>query len=88
MKFFYIEITDLFCGEPNYSYATRHVLKAKSKRGAVNRLSRLTGLNWRYDGIKYVSKRKLTCAFIEEYDNDYPEQYDLVFIMTDDRNPK
>lgn len=70
MQKFKIEITDTFGGEANYSWVTRHEIKAKSMLGAVQKLSRLSGLNWRKacdygDSSRYDSKSGATCAFIE-----------------------
>ena len=79
---YYIEITDMFGGEANYSWVTRHVIRAKSERGAINALSRRSGLNWRNDGFRYLSKSRATCAFINEYDPEYHKDYSM---STDDR---
>lgn len=70
MRTFKIEITDTFGGEANYSWVTRHEIKAKSMLGAVQKLSRMSGLHWRIvgdygDTRRYDSKSCATCAFIE-----------------------
>lgn len=83
---FYIEITDTFAGEANYSWVTRHIIKAKSVRGAMARLSRISGINWHckdryFDQCRYDSKSGATCAFIQVYDADY-HRYNF---NTDDR---
>lgn len=74
MKTFLIYTTDLFCGELNYSYVTKYKILANSERGAVVKLSKYLGLNFRkqYDDVWY-SKSKLTGLVFD--DNDYP-QYD------------
>ncbi len=84
---YFIEVTDTFGGEANYSWATRHVIKAKSERGAINTLSRRSGINWHcvdhYDQwTRYDSKSGATCAFVEEYD---PEIHADFRFDTDDR---
>lgn len=71
---FFVEITDTFAGEANYSWVTRHAIKASSFRGAISKLSKLSGINWRKvadfgDQCRYDSKSGATCAFIEHYDN-------------------
>lgn len=81
-KLYLIEVTDTFGGSANYSWVTRHVIKGNTLRGAVNRFSRLSGINWRFDGIKYVSKSGATCFFTEEYNPEYHADYPL---NTDDR---
>lgn len=70
---FKIEITDTFAGEANYSWVTRHEIEAKTLLGAVQKLSRMSGINWRKthdygDMRRYDSKSGATCAFIEYAD--------------------
>lgn len=80
-KIFYIEITDCYAGEPNYSWVTRHIIRASSYKGAVNKFSRLSGMQWRYrygdtcDGVMYKSKSDATCYFMREYDERYHNRY-------------
>ena len=71
MKLFYIQVTDVFAGEANYAWATNHLIKGKSTQGAVNRFSRLSGLRWRYNGLRYNSSSGATCFFIEEFDPEF-----------------
>lgn len=89
MKYmFYIEVTDVFGGEANYSWVTRHVVRGKSELGAVNRFSRLSGMqwrNWHSDGHMYLSKSGATCFFITDYDEEQHGDYRL---NTDDRPMK
>lgn len=66
----WVEVTDMFGGEANYSWVTRHVIKAKSKRGAIYVLSRRSGIKWRNNGYLYLSRSGCTCAFVEEYDQE------------------
>lgn len=73
MPFFYIEVTDTFGGDANYSWVTRHVIRAKTLKGAVQRFSRLSGMSWHcvddyFDSKRYDSRSGATCYFIEEYD--------------------
>ena len=84
---FFIEITDTFGGEANYSWVTRHIIKAKSERGAVCALSRRSGISWRAVGCeRYDSKSGATCAFIREYDPEYDSDYSR--LETDDRGKR
>lgn len=76
-ELFFVEVTDTFCGEANYSWATRHVVKAKSVLGAIQWLSRATGLKWRFDGVRYNSASGATCAFIEYFDSEAHGGYKL-----------
>jgi beta-xylosidase len=71
MKTYYIYLTDLFCGSLNYSFVTKFIVTAKSERGAVQKMSRLTGLNFRhYFGEIYHSTTKLTGLVFD--DVEYP----------------
>ena len=79
---YFIEITDTFGGEANYSWVTRHVIRAKSERGAVNALSRRSGMQWRFDGLRYLSKSGATCAFIDMYEKEFHGDYRMA---SDDR---
>jgi hypothetical protein len=75
MQFYFVEITDTFGGEANYSWATRLKVKANTMRGAVNKVSRDSGLSWHcvgdYGDMKrYNSESGVTCFFIEEWHDD------------------
>lgn len=70
-RLFFIEVTDVFGGEANYSWVTRHVITATTRRGAVNKFSRLSSMEWRGTGSdRYDSKSGATCFFIDEYDEE------------------
>lgn len=84
---FYIEITDTYGGEANYSWVTRYIIRAKSERGAINALSRRYGLSWHnvdrtWEYSRYDSKSGATCCFISEYEKDCHANY---CFATDDR---
>ena len=75
MKFYFVEITDTFAGEANYSWVKRLKVKARSMRGAVNKVSHDSGMVWRrkWDNgatMRYDSKSGNTCFFIEEWHDD------------------
>ena len=70
MHTFNVEITDTFCGEANYSWVTRHVIRARSPRGVAVIMNRQTGLGFRKtddygDLARYDSASGATCMFIE-----------------------
>lgn len=72
---FFIEVTDTFGGDANYSWVNRHVIRGSTMRGAVQRFSRMSGMNWHKvadygDQCRYDSKSGATCFFIEQYDHD------------------
>lgn len=75
---YFIEITDTFCGEANYSWITRHVVKAKTQRGAVVAMSRRSGMQWRGVGCdRWDSKSGATCMFVTEYEPEYYADYNF-----------
>lgn len=83
---YFVEVTDCYGGEANYSWVTRHVIKAKSERGAISALARRSGMNWRSDsGYRYLSKSGATCAFVDDFDSTFHNQYRF---ETDDRSAK
>lgn len=79
---YFVEITDTFGGEANYSWVTRHIIRAQSARGAMTAISRRSGLHWRYDGFRYNSASGATCAFVEAFD---PEAHANYRFNDDDR---
>ena len=84
---FFIEITDTFGGEANYSWVTRHIIRAKSERGAICALSRRSDISWHSVGCeRYDSKSGATCAFIREYHPEYDNAYSR--LETDDRGKR
>ena len=77
---YFVEITDTYGGEANYSWVTRHCVTASSVRGAMWKVSRDSGISWHCvddygDMARYDSKSGATCAFITEWDNDTHNQY-------------
>lgn len=78
-SFFFVEITDTFGGEVNYSWVTRYKVKASSFRGAISKVSRDSGLSFRKvtdycDETRYDSKSSCICAFVSEWDDEHHEQ--------------
>ena len=71
---YYIAVTDTYGGEANYSWITRHIIKAKSMRGAVQRFSRMSGMSWHCvddmgDSKRFDSRSGATCYFINGIDD-------------------
>lgn len=79
---YFVEVTDVYGGEANYSWVTRHAIRAKSERGAICALARRSGLRFVNDGVKYVSRSGATCAFVNYFEPEYHGQYRF---NTDDR---
>lgn len=77
---YFVEITDTYGGEANYSWVTRHCVTASTMRGAMRKVSRDSGLSWHCvdeygDIVRYDSKSGATCAFIADWDNDMHSKY-------------
>jgi hypothetical protein len=70
---FYFEITDTYGGEANYSWVTRVKTNAKSLHGALCKLSRDSGFNFRFDGLRYDAQNACVCAFL--LDDEQAEHY-------------
>ena len=69
MNTYYFELTDTFGGELNYCWVKRFKVTSKSIQGAVSKLSKLTGFNFRYNGLYYKAKK--ACIGLCEIQNDF-----------------
>lgn len=67
---FYFELTDTFGSELNYCHVTRFKVYASTIRGAVGKVSKETGYNFKFNGSYYKAK-KACIGLIEfgEYDS-------------------
>jgi hypothetical protein len=68
METFYFEVTDTFGSELNYCWLNRFTIKAKNLKGALIKLSRYTGLNFRNNGLHYKAKRACIAAYELEWE--------------------
>lgn len=71
MNTYYIEMTDTFGGELNYSWLHRFTIKAKNERGALIKLARETGYNFRNNGTHYEASKACVGAYFLDYDIDH-----------------
>lgn len=67
MNKYFIEQTDTFGGEANYSWVRRYIVLAKTERGAMRKVA--TGWKKDYNGC-YLSESGLTIYFVECIDDD------------------
>ena len=80
-RFFFVEVTDVYGGEANYSWVTRHKVRASTMRGAVNRVSRDSGLHWHCvgdygDQKRFDSASGATCLFVSDWsDGEHGELF-------------
>lgn len=82
-KFYRVELTDTFAGEPNYCWKRDFKIKAKSIRGAILKLSKTTGLSFRFDYdsgdiARYNDNNSCVCVFVELFDDDYHGQLSVL----------
>ena len=80
MQDYFVEITDTFAGEANYSWATYYKVTAQNENDAIVKISNESGINWIEqwnDGecSRYDSESGATCLFINEYDEDTHNYY-------------
>ena len=80
MQDYFVEITDTFAGEANYSWATRLKVTAQDENDAIVKISNESGMTWikQWDNgyySRYDSESGLTCLFISEYDEDAHNHY-------------
>lgn len=76
MKQFYFEMTDTFGTDLNYCWLHRFIINAKSLRGALQKLSRETGLKFRNNGSYYKAVHACIAAYELDYEitNDWIER--------------
>lgn len=80
----FIEVTDTFGGEANYSWVTRHIIKANTARGASNRFGRMSGIHWHGVGCdRFDSASGATCYFLSAFD---AEAHSECILSTDERD--
>ena len=69
MNKYFIEITDTFGGEANYSWVRRYFVTANNERGAVNKIARKLGAGWRNEYSGELSRYSLSgaciCMFVQ-----------------------
>ena len=70
-----IEMTDTFGGDPNYCWVRRYKTESVSIVGAVTKLSKHYGRNFRVDycdgfSARYNAVGASICVFIDEVDKD------------------
>jgi hypothetical protein len=78
-EIFYVEVTDTFGGEANYSWVRRYKVHANTMRGAMLKVSRHLGASARRvmncgDMCRYDLSNSAVCAFVMGYE-DQAERY-------------
>jgi len=80
-NYFFIEITDTYGGEANYSWVHRYKIKAATIRGAIIKFSKYKGYQGRLkkvmdygDLTRHDIKGAAICIFTQYFD-EYHNQY-------------
>ncbi len=63
---FYFEMTDTFGGDLNYCWLHRFIVESVSIRGAVSKVSKEVGFNFKNTGLHY--KARGACVALYELD--------------------
>ena len=79
-RLFFVELTDTFGGEANYSCVTRRLVRASSIMGAARKMAREAGLSVHSVGnygdmARYDSASGATCMFVSYSEGDEAERY-------------
>lgn len=74
-KIFFVEMTDTFGGEANYSWVCRFKVSAASVPSAMRMVSREANYSWRKvaefgDLQRYDAQGACVCAFVELWDEE------------------
>lgn len=77
---YFVEVTDTFGGELNYSWVRRYMVTANSMLGAVQKLSRHTGYSFRKnfsdgESARYDAKNACIGAYLTWSDGSEAETY-------------
>ena len=69
---FFVEMTDTYGGDANYSWVNRFIVSASSERGAISKVTRKTGYRCRSAGYggRYNVPGACVCYFVEWVDAD------------------
>lgn len=79
---FFVEVTDTYGEDVNYSWVKRYKVSASSELGAIRKVSAETGLSFRKEwddgtAVRYDAKHCAVCAFLSPYE-DQAEHYSYV----------
>ena len=82
-SFIFVELTDTFGGEANYSWIHRYKVAASSFNGAIRKVSKDSFHRFRYeynygDMVKYKATGACVCAFVEKYNELCHNSYSRV----------
>ena len=85
MQKFYVEMTDTFGGEANYSWVNRFIVNANTFLGAIRKVTRETGYPAKCvmdcgDSKRYDVPGAAICYFVEYADEYHAQQSRIVYL--------
>lgn len=80
---YYVEMTDTYGGEANYSWVNRFLVKAKTPRGAIRKVTARTGYPARKDWdsgdtVRYNVPGCAICYFVSWSNSEEKDQYSRI----------
>ena len=81
-EIFYVEVTDTYGGEANYSWVRRYKVHANTMRGAMLKVARHLGVHTKRvmdcgDLHRYDFLNAAVCAFVMGYEDQAERWYDV-----------
>ena len=83
---YFVEMTDTYGGESNYSWVNRFLVRAVSMRGAISKVTRETGyharVDYKYgDMARYDATSACICYFVSEATGQESEIYSRIVTL-------
>ena len=83
---YFVEMTDTFGGESNYSWVNRFLVQSVSMRGAISKVTRETGYHARVsydcgDMARYDATAACICYFVSESTGQESEIYSRIVTL-------
>ena len=85
-KTYFVEMTDTYGGESNYSWVNRFLVQSVSMRGAISKVTRETGHHARVnydcgDMARYDATSACICYFVSEATGQESELYSRIVTL-------
>ena len=83
---YFVEVTDTFGGDANYSWVNRFLVRAVSMRGAISKVTRETGYHARVrydcgDVTRYDATSACICYIVSEAEGQETEVYSRIVTL-------
>lgn len=85
-QMYFVEMTDTYGGEANYSWVSRFLVQSISMRGAISKVTRETGYQARLDYncgdmARYNATSASICYFVQEAEGNEEEIYSRIVTL-------